>query len=65
MAPEGDFEGLTDDEVAVMQASSEQQPGEDASAWAARAAREAADYKATAAKRRADAAEAEAAAAEV
>lgn len=53
MAPDGDFEGLTEDELAEMATSSEQQSGEDATTWAARAAREAADYKEKAAARRA------------
>jgi len=62
MAPETDYEGLTPDELEALTASSAQRPDEDGTEWAARAAREAADAKATAAARKKAADEAEAAA---
>ncbi len=54
MAPDGDFEGLTEDELAELATSSEQRTGEDSSSWAVRAATEAAAYKEKAAARRAE-----------
>lgn len=47
------YEGLTDDETAALIASSAQQPGEDASAWAARTRAEAEKAATLAAERRA------------
>jgi negative regulator of replication initiation len=53
MAPAtGDYEGLTDDELEAMIASTEQLSGEDASSWASRALRIDAEYKAKAKARR-------------
>ena len=44
MAPDTDFEGLTEEEHAELQESSAQHAGEDASSWASRAAREAQEW---------------------
>lgn len=46
-----DYAALTPDELEAMTEASTQLPGEDATSWAARSARLAADYKALAAKR--------------
>lgn len=47
------YEGLTEDETAALIASSAQQPGEDASSWAARTKAEAEKAATLAAERRA------------
>lgn len=52
MAPDYDFEGLTEDEFAALEEGSKQQAGEDSTDWAARARREASDANAKAAARR-------------
>lgn len=59
--PDYDFDGLTEDEFAALEASSLQQAGEDSTDWAARARREASDAAAKAAARREAATAAEAA----
>ncbi len=53
--PTSPYEGLTPDELEALVSESEQHAGEDATAWAARAARQESDYRALAATRRAEA----------
>ena len=58
------YEGLTVDELETLVAESEQHAGEDSTAWAARAARQEADYRTLAETRRARVVAEDAAAAE-